>query len=741
MEGQTQLRVLFVTGGALDRGGITAVMLHYLRYIDINKVRIDILVHGLQQGEREAEAISLGARVFHVPHKIPHYLKNRRAILQVMRAGGYDIVHAHMDGMNGYILKLAKKAGVPRRISHCHNTAFLTTDPLRVLLHRRAANASPRYATGMLACSEKAARFLYGDRLVDEGRTTVLKNAIALDAFRFSPADRARVRAEHKLGGRFAVGCVGRYDYQKNQLFLLDAFAEAAALRPDAVLLLVGDGVDRPAIEARIAALGLHDRVLLTGYRGDIPAVLSALDLVVMPSRFEGLGIALIEAQACGLPCLASDAVPRDTCVTDCRYLPLADAHAWAEAIAAAAPVAEGARAQDTAKFAAAGYDIAREAEKLTAYYFMQARPRVLFISNIPAPYRVDFYNALSTACDLTVLFEARRAKGVRFNWNEAAATFRAVFLSDGDIDETHVDRRVFRYIRRGAYDRIVATNYGYYTETAALAKMRLLGIPYGLELDGGVLRPGENPVKRLVKRWIIRGASHLFSTGAATDALFLHYGADRARIVRYPFSSVHESEVAARVPTAAEKEAERQALSLRGRRVALYAGQFISRKGVDVLIGACAQPAFPKDTGVYLIGDKPPADYMDMVLTGRLENVHFRPFLEKDVLFRWLRAADVFVLPTREDVWGLVVNEAMACGLPVVTTTACVAGAELVQNGKNGFLVPPNDEQALAEAVARVLQDDDTLLRLSQNALETARAYTIERMAARHVEIFRAGR
>ena len=364
------IRVLYVSGGSLDYGGISTVMLNYASRFDPAKVRVDFLVHGLASGPREEEAKALGAQIIHVPHKRDGYEKNRRALLDAFRAGGYDIVHAHMDGMNGYVLSLALRAGVPRRISHSHNTQFLTTNPLRLRLHRLTANRIPRVATDMLACSEAAGRFLYGDALFDAGRVAVVPNAIALSRFRFDAPGRERLRDALGVADKFVIGHIGRLDYQKNQEFLLPVLEAVRKTRPETVLLLVGDGDARAELQAEIDRRGLADGVRLLGYREDVHTLLSAFDLFALPSRFEGLGIVLIEAQRSGLPCLASAEVPRETRVTDCRYLPLDDQGAWINAITDAKPYDARAReAVDDAPFAAVGYDIDREAERMQSLY------------------------------------------------------------------------------------------------------------------------------------------------------------------------------------------------------------------------------------------------------------------------------------------------------------------------------------------------------------------------------------
>jgi glycosyltransferase involved in cell wall biosynthesis len=292
---------------------------------------------------------------------------NGAGIRACIRAG-YDVVHAHMDGMNAYPLGIAKQLGVPVRISHCHNTDFLTTNPIRRVAHELARTRIPAVATHLLACSADAGRFLYGGKRVQSDEVTIVRNAIDGARYRFDEAARNCIRAELGLEHRFIIGHIGRFDlHQKNQLFLLEAFAAAKRERSELALVLVGDGADRAQIEATIARLGLERDVVLTGFREDIPALLSAFDLFALPSRFEGLGIVLIEAQASGLGCLASSVVPRDTLISDCVYLPLNDSALWAEAFCRATLKQE--RDWPEQALSEQGYEIALAANQLQEFY------------------------------------------------------------------------------------------------------------------------------------------------------------------------------------------------------------------------------------------------------------------------------------------------------------------------------------------------------------------------------------
>lgn len=164
--------------------------------------------------------------------------------------------------------------------------------------------------------------------------------------------------------------------------------------------------------------------------------------------------------------------------------------------------------------------------------------------------------------------------------------------------------------------------------------------------------------------------------------------------------------------------------------KIVLSVGQFIPRKGFDVLLKAAA--GLPADTGVYIVGGEPTEAYR--TLAKGLDHVHFCGFRKKEALAEYYRAADLFVLPTREDIWGLVINEAMSCGLPVITTDNCVAGLELIREGVNGAIVPVDDVAALEEKMKEILAGDMEVM--GRAALATAGEYTIEAMAKAHLDI-----
>lgn len=359
---------------------------------------------------------------------------------------------------------------------------------------------------------------------------------------------------------------------------------------------------------------------------------------------------------------------------------------------------------------------------------------KILFITNIPAPYRIDFYNELGKYFDLTVLFEAKGAsdQGIKFNWNyDKIVNFKAIFLSDGDIKERKVDWKIFKYLKKNEYDEIVVTNYSYFTEMAAIIYLKLFRVPYYMETDGGIIRD-ENLLKRIYKRFLVSGAKGYFSPSESSDEYLNFYGANKERIYRYPFTSLKEKDVLDKPVTEVEKKQLRKKLLVKEKYMILGVGQFIHRKGWDILIEA--SKALNSDYGIYIVGGTVGEKYKELASKTNTP-IYFLEFKEKEELAEYYKSADLFVLPTREDIWGLVINEALAYSLPVITTNHCVAGVELIKNDENGRLVNSEDYNELANSIIDVIHSN-THKQMPVKALDSIRNHTIEKMAIVHKEM-----
>lgn len=355
---------------------------------------------------------------------------------------------------------------------------------------------------------------------------------------------------------------------------------------------------------------------------------------------------------------------------------------------------------------------------------------KVLFMTNMPSPYRVDFFNEMGKSCDLTVMFERERdhSRDTRYRADKYK-NFKAVFpkgIAAGDAEA--FCPFVIGLLSKKKYDHIIVGNYYSPTGMLAIEYMRLMQIPYILSSDGGMVKE-DSGFKYKLKKHFIGSASGWLSTGKMTTDYLAYYGADREKTVVYPFTSLWKRDVLDRPLTKAEKDAFRQKLGMTEKKIVISVGQFIHRKGYDVLLKACVD--LDKEIGVYIIGGTPTEEYLDMKEEMHLEQVHFVDFMNKQALAEYYKAADLFVLPTREDIWGLVVNEAMAYGVPVITTDKCVAGIELVENGVTGVIVPVNNVQILRDSIIKSINSTS----ISACAcIKRMKEYTIENMALKHV-------
>lgn len=362
---------------------------------------------------------------------------------------------------------------------------------------------------------------------------------------------------------------------------------------------------------------------------------------------------------------------------------------------------------------------------------------KILFLTNYASPYRVDFFNELGKYCKLTVLFaekiEDQTHRSAQWFNSQNYRNFEYVQLKKClGFKKYFVYLDVIRYLNN-TYDAIVICGYGVpLTLPFAVEILKLKQIPFYLEVDGGFIRP-DTKLKHWLKKHLVSAANGWFSSGKETMKYLTHYGANPAKIYEYPFSSLQKKDILPQVLSIKQKQALRQQLGITEEKVLISVGQFIYRKGYDLLLKAAQN--LPTDIGIYIIGDEPTQELMSWKRDKNLTHIHFVGFQPKETLKKWYQAADVFVLPTREDIWGLVINEAMAQGLPVITTDKCVAGLELIRGGENGYIVPVADVSSLARAIIKIFAQDYRAM--GQKSLEIINPYTIENMVKKHMKSF----
>jgi glycosyltransferase involved in cell wall biosynthesis len=316
----------------MNRGGAETLLMNLYRNIDRSKVQFDFLT--CKAGAFDAEIEAMGGKIHRITYvtEVGH-TKYIKALDQFFFSHPqYKILHSHMDKMSGFVLRSAKKAGIPVRIAHSHSTKSEGGFAARLYKWYAGRGILPN-TTHFLACSRRAAKWLF-EKKTDQ--TIILKNGIESDKFSFSSAVRNLVREELKLEkDNYVIGHVGRFNHPKNHTFLLDIFAQLEKEHPNSVLVLTGDGPLRSDIEKKARDLRLIEKVKFLGVRNDITRLLQGFDVFVFPSRHEGMPVTLIEAQGAGLPCLVSNVITEevDLGFKLVEFLPLNDKLTWVKKI------------------------------------------------------------------------------------------------------------------------------------------------------------------------------------------------------------------------------------------------------------------------------------------------------------------------------------------------------------------------------------------------------------------------
>lgn len=359
----TPIRILHVVQ-RMEAGGTQSLLLNIYRNIDRNKVQFDFLVEYPEKQFYDDEINSLGGHVFYSDVREKFNLKRFKNIFyQIVNQYNYKIIHVHAYTIGFFVLKMAKKCGIPVRIAHAHNNSItLNRTYLPKLLMK---SIYPKYATHLFACSEEAGRFFFKKR-----NFKVINNAIDAKKFIANADVRQSVREEIGVEHSFVVGHVGRFHIQKNPLFVLDIFNEILKNKSNAKLIMVGTGDMKDKILKKIDELHLKEKVYLLGNRNDMYRIYQAMDVLIFPSLFEGLGIVAVEAQAAGIPVVCSDKLPPEANVSK-LFKPVSlnePANIWAK-IAIEASKNKLAHTNTYQSIVAHDFDIHSVAEEIQWFY------------------------------------------------------------------------------------------------------------------------------------------------------------------------------------------------------------------------------------------------------------------------------------------------------------------------------------------------------------------------------------
>lgn len=326
------IRVLQVVNAA-DRGGAETMAMNIYRNIDRNKIQFDFTNHSGRDAAYESEIKSLGGRILYLPKfKGYNYFQYVGAWKRLFREHPeYEIIHIHNYNIAGIVAKVARRMGVKVVITHAHSSQ-LNMPIIRKIAFYSLHHSLMKYTTHFFSCGRKAASFLFGKKI----RYTLIPNAIDTDSFKYNIEARNKIRNRFDINEDITVyGHVGSFRTPKNHDFLIDIFVEIVKRQPNSILILVGSGELQPAIRSKVERLQLSDKIIFAGQQSNVDEWLSAFDIFLMPSLWEGFPVSVIEAQCAGLPCAISDCIDHDTDLTgQVKYISLdSSPMRWADRI------------------------------------------------------------------------------------------------------------------------------------------------------------------------------------------------------------------------------------------------------------------------------------------------------------------------------------------------------------------------------------------------------------------------
>ncbi len=364
-------KILHMTPPDINNG-VYRYIFNHMRYMDMQKYQFAFLTKGAEELKLTEEYRQYGFQVHNLHHRQRDSREGLRQEVVRVLSQGYDVIHLHTSSWRGFLIEqIAMEMKVGKVIVHSHSTGIDVTDERerksQEQEHERYKNQfTMEYATDVCACSTLAADWLFGPQIPRE-RIQILPNAIDLKRYHFQPEKRQEIRTFLNLENRIIVGNVGRYSYQKNQEFLLRAFAKAYMRNPFLFLLCLGEGILLEKLKVLSRQFGLENNVMFLDWKDNVEDYLQAMDVFCLPSHFEGLPISAIEAQASGVRCLISENVTKEVQITDLvRFLPLEEAY-WTEELAGCTK--DLPRDRQDEKIAKAGYDIQVAARKLERLY------------------------------------------------------------------------------------------------------------------------------------------------------------------------------------------------------------------------------------------------------------------------------------------------------------------------------------------------------------------------------------
>lgn len=321
--------------GKMDIGGAETFLMKIYRKIDKKEYQMDFAVAGEEKGFYDDEILSLGGKIHHITPKSNGFLKNFISIYKLVKSENYKFVlRVSQHSLSAMELFAAKIGGAKVRVFRSSNTNSCSNSVINRLLHKLFLFAPRLFANVRIAPSTEAAEFMFGKKCIKKQKALILPNAIDVNVYKINNCFRKEIRSEFSITTENVIGHIGRFNAQKNHLFLLKAFSELLRLDSNSVLLLVGGGELENKVKEYAKELGIDRKVIFAGIRSDVPKLLNGMDIFAFPSLYEGMPNVIIEAQAASLPCVISNTITKEVNISGMvKFLPIDNPRLWADTI------------------------------------------------------------------------------------------------------------------------------------------------------------------------------------------------------------------------------------------------------------------------------------------------------------------------------------------------------------------------------------------------------------------------
>ena len=364
--------VLIIIDGLWCRSGVSSVIMNYYRNLDYKNIQMDFLVFEDSKSDENliSEVIDKGSNIYYMPNLRPQNIIRFLKYINIFfsKNNQYKIVHSHLCFIDSLVFPLAKRHGVKYCISHSHNTKF-SDYRVRAIRNKLMCLPITLVADYWFACSKEAGKALYGRKFEFSSKAKVINNAINCEKFNYNKKIRERKRKELSIENKKVIGYIGRLNPQKNVCFFLNVFKRILDKNNDYILLIIGIGPLKKELEQMASYFGIMKNVLFLGQRNDVQELMQAMDVLVLPSLYEGLPVVLVEAQIAGLPCVVSSKITREVGLSkSIKFIPIGkyDHKKWIESIDNLLAETRNSGLDQAQK---KGYDIKIEAKKLSEFY------------------------------------------------------------------------------------------------------------------------------------------------------------------------------------------------------------------------------------------------------------------------------------------------------------------------------------------------------------------------------------